>query len=111
MLVSGGEVIYFEIDESHALVEIFKRNFGVDITCMAIQAVPTDRVYSSFGAISGLDNVVKLISLEKEKGLKQLSTQLLPNNATAESVCIAQIDSLVRDAVCVEFIVLFCMTI
>ncbi|KAK2194825.1 bifunctional Cleavage-polyadenylation specificity factor, partial [Babesia duncani] len=88
LALSGGELVYFELDESHTLSEVSRRNLNVEITCMALQPTARGRLLSNFMAIGALDNVVRILSLDKH--LKQQSTQLLTNNSTAESVCLAE---------------------
>lgn len=93
--LSGGELVLFEVDDdAHALTEVSRRNLNVETTCMAIQAVPEGRVRASFLAVGGLDNMVRILSLEKDRNLRQLATQLLPNNATPESVCLVTMTGL-----------------
>lgn len=92
--LSGGDLVQFEVDESHALNEIAEKSLNVEITCMAIQPTPQGRLRGSFVAVGGLDNIVRILSLDREKSLRQLATQLLPNNATPESVCLLQMEGL-----------------
>ncbi|KAF8819386.1 putative splicing factor 3b, subunit 3, partial [Cardiosporidium cionae] len=86
--LSGGELIQFEVDESHTLIEVGRKNLNVETTCMAVQPVPEGRSRGSFVAVGGLDNVVRLLSLEIDRNLRLLTSQALPSNATAESVCL-----------------------
>lgn len=90
--LSGGELIYFEIDESHTLVEIFRKNLNVEVLCLSIQQIPPNRVRANFLAVGCLDNVVRLLSIEKDKYFKQLSTHLLPNNSSPQDICISEMN-------------------
>ncbi|PFH38689.1 putative splicing factor 3b, subunit 3 [Besnoitia besnoiti] len=92
--LSGGELVLFEVDDAHTLVETARRNINVETTCMSIQATPKGRLRASFLAVGGLDNMVRILSLEKDRNLRQLATQLLPNNATPESVCLVTLTGL-----------------
>ncbi|VWU48148.1 splicing factor 3B subunit 3, putative, partial [Hepatocystis sp. ex Piliocolobus tephrosceles] len=95
--LSGGELIYFEIDESHALVEICRKNINVEILCLSMQQIPNNRLRTSFLAVGCLDNVVRILSIEKDKYFKQLSTYLLPNNASSQDICISDMKELGND--------------
>ncbi|GFE54728.1 splicing factor 3b subunit [Babesia ovis] len=88
LALSGGELVYFELDESHTLVEVAKRSLNVEITCLSLQPTAKGRLMASFMAVGALDNLVRIMSLDRH--LKQQSTQLLPNNSTPESVCVAE---------------------
>ncbi|KYK67539.1 putative splicing factor 3b, subunit 3, 130kD [Toxoplasma gondii TgCatPRC2] len=92
--LAGGELVLFEVDDAHTLVETARRNINVESTCMSMQAIPKGRLRASFLAVGGLDNMVRILSLEKDRNLRQLSTQLLPNDATPESVCLATLTGL-----------------
>lgn len=95
--LSGGELVYFEIDESHNLVEILKKKLNVEILCLSIQHIPETRVRANFVAVGCLDNVVRILSIEKDKCFKQLSTYLLPNNASSQDICISEVRELGND--------------
>ncbi|SOV25505.1 splicing factor 3B subunit 3,putative [Plasmodium sp. DRC-Itaito] len=82
----------FEIDESHTLVEIFRKNLNVEVLCLSIQQIPPNRVRANFLAVGCLDNVVRLLSIEKDKYFKQLSTHLLPNNSSPQDICISEMN-------------------
>ena len=91
--LSGGDIVLFELDETGALAEVSKKSLHVETTCLGLQPVPPGRTRASFLAAGGLDNVVRILSVEKDKQLKQVATQLLPNNATPESVCLAALQA------------------
>ncbi|CRH02775.1 splicing factor 3B subunit 3, putative [Plasmodium relictum] len=95
--LSGGELIYFEIDESHTLVEIFRKNLNVEILCLSMQQISENRLRANFLAVGCLDNVVRLLSIEKDKYFKQLSTYLLPNNSSPQDICISEMKELGND--------------
>lgn len=90
--LSGGEILYFEIDESHTLNEVAKRDMNYEVLCLAVQPVPENRQRASFMAVGGVDNTIRILSLERERPLKQLSAQAL--QSPAESVCLAEMKNL-----------------
>ncbi|ETB61854.1 hypothetical protein YYC_01663 [Plasmodium yoelii 17X] len=92
--LSGGELIYFEIDESHTLTEIFRKNINVEILCLSIQQIQQNKLRASFLAVGCLDNVVRLLSIEKDQYFKQLSTYILPNNSSPQDICISEMKEL-----------------
>ncbi|CAG9472423.1 unnamed protein product [Plasmodium vivax] len=95
--LSGGELLYFEIDESHTLVETFRKNLNVETLCLSIQQVQENKLRANFLAVGCLDNVVRLLSIEKEKYFNQLSTFILPNNSSAQDICITEMSELGND--------------
>eukprot|EP00439_Symbiodinium_sp_Y106_P084816 s629_g26.t1 len=90
--LSGGEILYFEIDESHTLNEVAKRDMNYEVLCIAVQPVPENRQRASFMAVGGVDNTIRILSLERERPLKQLSAQAL--QSPAESVCLLEMKNL-----------------
>ncbi|CAJ1389864.1 unnamed protein product [Effrenium voratum] len=90
--LSGGEILYFEIDESHTLNEVAKRDMNYEVLCIAVQPVPDNRQRASFMAVGGVDNTIRILSLERERPLKQLSAQAL--QSPAESVCLLEMKNL-----------------
>lgn len=85
--LSGGEVVYFELDESGALAEVGRVKVGVEVTCVAMPAVPSGRVRSGLLAVGCYDKTVRMYSLEPAARLKELGVQGLPDQA--ESLCFA----------------------
>merc|ERR1711915_802173 len=75
--LSGGEIIYFEIDDSYTLQEVAKRDMNYEVVCLAVQPLPEGKIRASFLAVGGVDNTIRILSLEKERPLKQLSAQAM----------------------------------
>lgn len=94
--LSGGEILYFEIDESHALQEVAKRDMNYEINCLAVQPLPDNKARASFMAIGGVDNTIRILSLERERPLKQLGAQVL--QSAPESVCLIEMKNLGQSA-------------
>eukprot|EP00920_Eleutheroschizon_duboscqi_P012529 GHVT01029802.1.p1 GENE.GHVT01029802.1~~GHVT01029802.1.p1 ORF type:complete len:731 (+),score=211.20 GHVT01029802.1:281-2194(+) len=89
--LSGGELVYFEIDESGTMKEICTKDLNAETSCLALQPVPTGRTKASFLAVGSLDGVVRLLSLESERNLRQVAAQVLQDSAPPESVCLLQV--------------------
>ena len=64
--LSGGEVVYFELDAQQALAEIDKKDSGHEISCLEIGAVPPGRLRSRFVALGGWDNTMRVLSLDPD---------------------------------------------
>ncbi|XP_015777088.1 PREDICTED: splicing factor 3B subunit 3-like [Acropora digitifera] len=87
--LTGGEIVYFEMDPSGQLNEYTERKeMSSDVQCMALGTVPTGEQRSRFLAIGLSDNTVRVISLDPQDCLQPLSMQALP--ATPESLCIVE---------------------
>lgn len=91
--LTGGEILSFEIDESHSLAEICKKVVGYEITSLSIQPTPTGRTRASFVVASGLDNTVRMFALEPQAELRQVALMGVPNGAHAGAVCLWQVES------------------
>ena len=74
---SGGEVTYLEVDDSHTLVEVMRREMGCEVACVSVQPLPQGRTRADFVVVGLSDNSVRVLALEKERALRQLSAQAL----------------------------------
>ena len=80
----GGEVIYFELDASGALAELGTKELGVEVACVDVGPVPAGRARAPFLALGGWDGSLRLLSLDPNELLVQVSTIQL--GARAEAV-------------------------
>lgn len=63
--LSGGEIVYFEMDISGQLNEYTERkDMNCDVICMALSDVPPSQIRCRFLAIGLADNTVRIISLD-----------------------------------------------
>jgi len=87
--LSGGELVYFEMDPTGQLNEYTERKrMPSDILCMALGSVPPGEQRSGFLAVGLTDNTVRIISLDPNDCLTPRSMQALP--FAAESLCICE---------------------
>lgn len=76
LALTGGDLVYFElISETLSVQEIAKRDMGSEISSISLMAVEKGRARALFMAVSGSDRSVRVLSLEPDKLLKQLSAQ------------------------------------
>jgi len=94
--LSGGEILYFEIDETHTLQEVAKRDMNYEVICLAVQPLPENKTRASFLSVGGVDNTIRILSLERERPLKQLSAQAM--QSAPESVCLIEMKNLGQSA-------------
>ncbi|ESO03752.1 hypothetical protein HELRODRAFT_100012 [Helobdella robusta] len=88
--LSGGELVYFEMDPSGQLNEYTERKeMSSEVICMSLARVPPNEQRSRFLAVGLSDNTVRIISLDPSDCLSPLSMQALP--ATPESLCIVEL--------------------
>eukprot|EP00040_Diaphanoeca_grandis_P039239 m.258510 g.258510 ORF g.258510 m.258510 type:complete len:1196 (+) comp36678_c0_seq1:191-3778(+) len=90
----GGEIIYFELDQSGQLNEYSlegsdKMEMPAEVTCMGVANVPPGLQRSRFLAVGCEDNTVRVVSLDPADCLQPLSMQVLP--AKPVSLCIVEI--------------------
>jgi splicing factor 3B subunit 3 len=86
--LSGGEIIYFELDAAGQLMEMGTLDLGKEISCLDLGLVPAGRLRSSFLAVGCLDQTVQLLSLDPADVLAQRSTMTLSSPPT--SLCLVQ---------------------
>uniref|UniRef100_A0A8C5BMP9 Splicing factor 3B subunit 3 n=1 Tax=Gadus morhua TaxID=8049 RepID=A0A8C5BMP9_GADMO len=87
--LTGGELVYFEMDPSGQLNEYTERKeMSADVVCMSLANVPPGEQRTRFLAVGLVDNTVRIISLDPLDCLQPLSMQALP--AQPESLCIVE---------------------
>ncbi|CAK9294586.1 unnamed protein product [Gordionus sp. m RMFG-2023] len=95
--LTGGEIVYFEMDPSGQLNEYTERKeLPSTIICMGLGNVPPGEQRSKFLAVGLADNTVRIISLDPMTCLSPLSMQALP--ATPESLCISETGNIMADS-------------
>ena len=82
--LSGGEVVYFEMDAAGQLLEMAKRDVDGDVACLDLAPVPPGLRRCRFLTVGGYDNAVRVFSLEDGTQLRPVSTQAV--QGTPESV-------------------------
>ncbi|CAF0837902.1 unnamed protein product [Brachionus calyciflorus] len=91
--LTGGELVYFEMDVTGQLNEYTERkDMGADVICMALASVPTGELRTRFLAVGLNDDTVRIISLDPKDCLTPLASQGLPS--PAESLCIVEMKGL-----------------
>ncbi|CAG9837474.1 unnamed protein product [Diabrotica balteata] len=94
--LSGGELVYFEMDHTGQLDEFKERKrMNSDVLCMALANVPPGEQRSWFLAVGLADGTVRIISLDPSDRLAPRAMQPLP--VCAESLCIVEMGCTERD--------------
>lgn len=89
MTLLGGELVYFELDRAGQLQEFSERmSLSDDANCIELSPVPPGLQRAKFLCV-GLDESVRIVSLEPSKCLEPLSTQVVPGKP--ESLCLVEI--------------------
>ncbi|KAE8717986.1 Splicing factor 3B subunit 3 [Hibiscus syriacus] len=73
--LSGGELIYFEVDMTGQLMEVEKHEMSGDVACLDIAPVPEGRQRSRFLAVGSYDNTIRILSLDPDDCMQVLSVQ------------------------------------
>ncbi|KAL2937533.1 hypothetical protein RDABS01_020982 [Bienertia sinuspersici] len=73
--LSGGELIYFEVDMSGQLMEVEKHEMPGDVACLDIAPIPEGRKRSRFLAVGSYDNSIRIMSLDPDDCFQVLSLQ------------------------------------
>jgi splicing factor 3B subunit 3 len=73
--LSGGELIYFEVDMTGSLMEVEKHEMSGDVACLDIAPVPEGRQRSRFLAVGSYDNTIRILSLDPDDCMQILSIQ------------------------------------
>uniref|UniRef100_A0A914WK62 Splicing factor 3b subunit 3 n=1 Tax=Plectus sambesii TaxID=2011161 RepID=A0A914WK62_9BILA len=87
--LSGGEIVYFELDATGQLNEYTERKeLSSEVVCMGLSEVPQGELRARFLAVGLADRTVRIISLDPQDCLAPLSMQALP--ADSESLAIVE---------------------
>jgi hypothetical protein len=68
--LSGGELIYFELDVMGQLMEVEKKDMSGDVACLDLAPVPEGRQRNRFLAVGSFDSTVRILSLDPDDALK-----------------------------------------
>lgn len=79
--LTGGEVIYFELDSAGQLIEVEKLETSGDIACLDIGPVPEGALRNRFLAMGSYDGTVRVMSLNPDDCLQTLAVQALKGSA------------------------------
>mmetsp|Transcript_8533 Transcript_8533/g.28705 ORF Transcript_8533/g.28705 Transcript_8533/m.28705 type:complete len:1198 (+) Transcript_8533:128-3721(+) len=79
--LTGGEVIYFELDATGQLIEVEKLETNGDIACLDIGPVPEGALRNRFLAMGSFDGNVRIMSLNPDDCLQTLAVQALKGAA------------------------------
>lgn len=96
IVLVGGKLIYFELDQDEKLKEVEKREMEQEVLCVHIPSIPDGRVRSRFLAVGLYDNTVKILSLDPEGCLGRLSTQAIPG-FQPETLCLLEMGHTLQD--------------
>ncbi|KAL3683395.1 hypothetical protein R1sor_001417 [Riccia sorocarpa] len=89
--LSGGELIYFEMDMTGQLMEIEKREMSGDVACLDIAPVPEGRQRSRFLAVGSYDSTIRILSLDPDDCMQILSVQAV--SSPPESLLLLEVQA------------------
>ncbi|KAI5084296.1 hypothetical protein GOP47_0000465 [Adiantum capillus-veneris] len=89
--LSGGELIYFEMDLTGQLMEVDKRDMTGDVACLDIAPVPEGRQRSRFLAVGSYDKLIRILSLDPDDCMQILSMQAV--TAHPESLLLLEVQA------------------
>jgi len=84
--LSGGDLLYFELDTMGQLTDVDKKFLGREVACLEIAPIPYGRQRSRFLAVGDWENNVRIFSLDPDDCLQSLSLQNLPTHPESLSL-------------------------
>eukprot|EP00898_Chlorokybus_atmophyticus_P002633 jgi/Chlat1/3370/Chrsp23S08824 len=79
--LTGGDLVYFELDVTGQLMEVEKKEMGVDVACLDMAPTPEGRQRTRFLAVGTYDSTLRVLSLDPDDTLSGLALQALPSPA------------------------------
>lgn len=89
--LSGGDLLYFELDTMGQLMDVDKKFLGYEVACLDIASIPEGRQKTRFLAVGDWENTVRIFSLDSEDCLQSLSVQAVPTHP--DSLAIIQMQN------------------
>jgi len=86
LALKGGELVYFELDRYNNLVEVTRKDMTVDITAIALEPLPIDRMQCRYLAVGCEDGAVRLYSLGSDDPLSEKTTLMLGEREQVSSI-------------------------
>jgi splicing factor 3B subunit 3 len=84
--MSGGELVYFELDTLGTLAEVERRDLAGDVAALDMPPLAEGSKRAAFLAVGAYDSTVRLFSLDPNQMFAPVATQAVP--ALPESVCL-----------------------
>ena len=110
--LSGGEIVYFEMDRHGAMIDMYRKDLMNDIAALAIAPVEAGKMRGRWVVVGGYDATVRVFSTDPTSPLQQMSVLavngqvssllLLPStseDAQEEALDAAQLDGQTPSAV------------
>mmetsp|Transcript_24270 Transcript_24270/g.47531 ORF Transcript_24270/g.47531 Transcript_24270/m.47531 type:complete len:1062 (+) Transcript_24270:1-3186(+) len=73
--LSGGELVYFELDQQDQLMDLYRKEMGNDVAALAIAPIQEGQRRSLFMAVGCFDKTVRVLSIDPRSALTQLTLQ------------------------------------
>ena len=89
--LSGGEILYFELNDNGELEVVGKKELGHEIACMDIAPIAEGRQRARFLAVGDWNNTVRILSLYHDELFDRLSMQTV--KSTPVSVCLLRMSN------------------
>lgn len=89
--LTGGELVYFELDEAGQLLEIEKVETSSEIVSVDIPPIPEGSLRAKFAAVAGYDSTVRILSLNPGEALRSVGVQATPS--PPESVLLTEVNN------------------
>jgi splicing factor 3B subunit 3 len=75
LALAGGDIIYYELDQTGALSEVTQASLDAEVVAFDFSPVEKGRVRSSFLAVALSDFTTRIFELSADSCLRPLSTQ------------------------------------
>ena len=87
--MTGGELVYFEVDQGGQLSESERKDMMSDVTAISIGPIPEGRLRCRFLAVATSDRTVRILGLDPGDNMKQLALQA-HSEALPQSILLLQ---------------------
>lgn len=95
--MTGGEIVYFEMDQSGQLLESERKDMMSDVLSLSIGPIPQGRLRCRFLAVATSDRTVRILGVDPGDNMRQLALQA-QTDAVPQSVLLLQYMSVVAES-------------
>jgi len=84
--LQGGDLFVFELNTQGQALEVGRKSIGDEIVALALPEVIGDRRSAAYMSVASLDATVRLLSLDRQHALRQVSVLANPYGAQVEGI-------------------------
>jgi len=91
--LTGGTLVHFELNNYNQLTEVAKKTGVPEVTALALEPVPVNRVKARYLAVGCVDGSVRLLCLDSEEPLEEKTLIMMGERERVTSILFKRLDT------------------